>query len=226
MHCTSRSKLSFFSFRPQAGGDMTATVRDRPPHHQRRLFCGSRKNPASTTSRLAAGVVGVVTLVCALTSCTNGRSDAAPTKSAPAPSVTATPSPDEQAVLLSQYRKFWTTLAPVSRMAAALRRAELAKVAVDPELKSLLAGMLKTDAKGQVFYGAHVPRATTARISPDAMTGLVNDCQDSTKTGLATRSTMTPVTAGVARNHVVVTMKKAPDGLWKVAFVSYTKTPC
>jgi len=37
---------------------------------------------------------------------------------------------------------------------------------------------------------------------------------------------MTPVTVGVPHNHVVVTMKRASNDLWKIAFVSYTKTPC
>jgi hypothetical protein len=139
---------------------------------------------------------------------------------------TATPSPSvEQAAILSQYRLFWSSLTPVSRMPAVARRGELAKFTVDPELKSLLAGMLSTDKKGDVFYGAHRPRAASASLSADGFTAVVNDCQDSTQTGLARRSDLAPLTKGVLRNHVLVTMKKSA-GTWKVAFVSYSKTPC
>lgn len=110
-------------------------------------------------------------------------------------------------------------------MPAAKRRAELAKLAVDPALKSLLAGMVTADRKGQVLYGANLPRPTV-KVAPDGGTALIDDCQDSSKAGVATKSTLKPVTAGVARNHVSVTMKRQAGDLWKVAFVSYTKTPC
>jgi hypothetical protein len=110
-------------------------------------------------------------------------------------------------------------------MPAAQRRAALEQYTVDPELKSLLAGMAKIDAKRQVYYGADVPRATQASIAPDGTTAVVNDCQDSRHSGVARRSDLAPLTQGVPRNHVVVTMKKLAD-TWKVSFVSYTTTPC
>lgn len=127
--------------------------------------------------------------------------------------------------MLAQYRKFWATLTPVSRMPAAERRAVLAELAVDPALKSILFGMTQADSKGQVFYGSDVPRPV-ARINPDATTGLVDDCQDSSRAGVAERATGKRVTVGVARNHVSVTMKKQPGEQWKVAFIDYAKSPC
>jgi hypothetical protein len=131
----------------------------------------------------------------------------------------------EQELILGQYRKFWASLTAVSRMPAADRRAALTPYTVDPQLKSLLAGMAATDKKGQVFYGANVPRATAASVSADGQKAVVDDCQDSTGAGVARRSDQAPLTKGTARNHVVVTMKKS-EGAWKVYFVSYTKTPC
>ncbi len=124
-----------------------------------------------------------------------------------------------------QYRKFWDSLTPISRMPAPERRAVLAQLAVDPALKSLLAGMTQADAKGEVFYGAAVPRPTV-RINPDATTALVDDCQDGAQAGIADKSTGEKKTVGVARNRVSVTMKKQPGELWKVAYVDYTKSPC
>ncbi len=85
--------------------------------------------------------------------------------------------------------------------------------------------MTNADAKRQVFYGADVPRPKV-RISPDGATALVDDCQDSTGAGIADRDTGKHLTVGVARNHVAVTMKRLLGDDWKVAFVSYTKTPC
>lgn len=139
---------------------------------------------------------------------------------------TVEPSPlNEQAALLEQYQKFWATLTPVSRMPAEQRGAALAKVAVDPALQSLIAGMAATEANGQAFYGAHVPRATQASLSADGLTAVIDDCQDSSKTGLVRLSDSTPVTVGAIRNHVVVTLKKS-GGMWKVSFVDYAKSPC
>lgn len=225
MYRTSRSKLSFFSFRPQAGGDVSPTVRDRPPTPSASSLAHSAN--ASGCRRIAASLMSAVALTVVAAGCDIGRSDATPTgPSTPSTLTSATPSPDERVMLLNQYRKFWITLTPISRMPTAVRRTELAKVAIDPELKSLLAGMSKNDRAGQVFYGAAIPHPRPVPLSPDRATAVVDDCQDAASTGLATRSTLAPVTVGVARNHVVVTMKKAPDGLWKVAFVSHTKTPC
>jgi hypothetical protein len=150
---------------------------------------------------------------------------AAPSPSLSAPS-TPPPSPvDEQAALLTQYREFWESLTPISRLPEAERQPALAELAVDPALKSLLEGMRQADTKGQVFYGADVPRPEV-RINPDATTALVDDCQDSSNAGIAVKDTEERVTVGVARNHVSVTMKKQPGGPWKVAFIDYTKSPC
>lgn len=196
-----------------------------------------RSRGTSPRGRLASGLVRCL-LVAVLASCDGDRSDAAPLPTLTAvpvpssfgpsasPSPSASPTPDEQAELLSQYRKFWLSLTPVSRMPAAQRRAALAPVAEDPALKSLLAGMQANDRAGEVFYGAHVPHPKPVPISPDGRTALVDDCQDSRHTGLADKSSLKPKTQGVARNHVSVTMKRSPGSSWKVAFVAYTKTPC
>ncbi len=110
-------------------------------------------------------------------------------------------------------------------MPASQRRALLEQLAVDPALASLLAGMSQADAKGEVFYGAAVPRPTV-RINPDATTALVDDCQDGTEAGIADKATGEKKTVGVARNRVSVTMKKQPGQLWKVAYVDYANSPC
>lgn len=180
---------------------------------------------ARVARRVASGLAGCLLLVGAA-ACNGGGSAAQPRASTSESSPVASPTPvDEQVALLAQYRKFWASLTPVSRMPAAQRRDVLAQLAVDPALKSLLAGMRNADAKGQVFYGADVPRPTV-RINPDATTALVNDCQDSSKAGIAEKATGKRLTVGTPRNRVSVTMKKKPGELWKVAYVDYAKSSC
>lgn len=173
------------------------------------------------TSVLVGSALAVLLSGCA------GEATSAPTPSSTAaPSATSTPTPaDETAELLVQYREFWASLTPVSKMPAADRRSVLAELAVDPALKSILFGMTQADGKGQVFYGAAIPRPL-ARVNPDGTTALVRDCQDGRQAGLAKRDTGERLTKGVARNHVSVTMKKQPGGLWKVFFIDYAKSPC
>jgi hypothetical protein len=202
---------------------MSASVPTPPPRRARGVASGPRG--ARSRPALVAALLGLVVTI--VGGCTKDADGAAATP-APSPSLstspTATPT-DEQAELLAQYRKFWTTLTPASRLPAAERRAVLAEVAVDPALKSLLNGMSQADLKGEVFYGADVPRPNV-RINPDATTALVDDCQDSSHAGIAVKATGKRVTVGVDRNHVSVTMKKQPGGLWKVAYVDYTKSSC
>jgi hypothetical protein len=132
---------------------------------------------------------------------------------------------DEQAALLLQYRKFWASLTSISNMPAEQRREALTQVAVDPALKSLLAGMDDADAKQQVLYGENIPRPTV-RIDPAATTALVDDCQDSSMAGVEERASGKRLTVGTARNRVSVTMKRQPGEPWKVAYVDYANSPC
>jgi hypothetical protein len=137
---------------------------------------------------------------------------------------TSSPTPATEQAILEQYRKFWSSLTPISRSSAAQRRAALAPFTMDPELKSMLAGLSKLDRQGRVLYGENKPRPRVT-VAPDGASAVVDDCQDSTGAGSADRRTGAHLTVGVARNHVVVTMKRQAE-TWKVYFVSYSKTPC
>lgn len=199
----------------------------QPPSHDREGGSDRATGGYTLTSRARRSLLVGCTAALLVSGCNSGT----PKVTDPTPSTsTATPSPtastaDEKQLILGQYRRFWASLTDVSRMPASQRRAALAPFTLDPELKSLISGMAKIDAEGKIYYGADVPRALQASLSPDGSTAVVNDCQDSRDSGLARRSDMAPLTRGVARNHVVVTMKKTSD-LWKVYFVSYSKTPC
>lgn len=194
------------------------------PLTQRRHQAGSASRGRRSRPTLAHVLLGLI--LSSVAGCASDARGTANPMPSPPPSPSVSPTPqDEQGAVLAQYRKFWATLTPVSRMPAAQRQAVLAEVALDPALKSLLVGMREADAKGHVFYGADVPRPVV-RIDPTATTALVDDCQDSSNAGLAVKSTGKRLTVGVARNHVSVTMKRRAGDVWKVAYVDYTKTSC
>jgi len=141
-------------------------------------------------------------------------------------SVSPSPTPSSRTLVLTQYAAFWSHLTAVSEAAAADRRQMLSAFATNPALNSLLKGMATADRKGQVFYGQDLPRPRLTRLSDQDGVAVVDDCQDSSHSGIADKSTGRHLTVGVSRNHVVVTMHRGDDGQWRVAFVSYTRTKC
>jgi hypothetical protein len=118
-------------------------------------------------------------------------------------------------------------LAPASRRAKpAEERALLGAFVSDPALKSLLAGISRERQRGRVFYGADLPRPSIQTLSEDRAIAVVNDCQDSTGSGVFDLKTGRKLTKGVARNHVIATLHRQPDQVWRVVFISYPKSPC
>ena len=155
-----------------------------------------------------------------------GATDVPSTGSPSAPtSASSTPTTD-QAVILRNYAALWGALTPASRAAAGRRRALLAAYVADPALSSLLRGMVAEDKRGRVFYGRDRLRPKLRGISVAQGVAIIDDCLDSTASGVADRRTLQPLTVGVARNHVVSTMHLLPNVGWRVVFITYPKTPC
>ena len=185
--------------------------------------CGPSRRP-SRTSRLVGWALVVLTAGCSddpAQVTTPSASSTATTTSSPA----ASPARDNEALILEQYGKFWAELSTTSRLDPSERRETLARVAVDPQLSSVLKGFEDLDAKGHVLYGTNKPRPTV-KIDADQQRAVVDDCQDSSAAGTAEKATGKRLTVGRPRNHVVVTMRLDADGAWKMAFASYTKKPC
>jgi hypothetical protein len=171
---------------------------------------------------LAVGVALITT------GCGSGGADA---RERPSAEPTAVPSPtatsSEVARVLAQYRSFWSNLNAASRLAEADRVRLLERFASDAALKSLLAGIARERAKGHVFYGAEKPRPQIKTLSVGQQpVAVIDDCQDASATGLEDVRSHRRLTVGVARNHVVATMHQMADGVWRVVFVTYPKTPC
>jgi len=187
---------------------------------------GRRRNTAAP-ARAMAWFVAFAALVAGVVGCGGSEPAAHPSSSPVATSAPTSPpsSPSVRQTILAQYAAFWAQLTPVSEAPGGTRKAMLAPYAADPELSSLLRGMANADSKGQVFYGRNRPRPKVTQLSVSRGVAVVDDCQDSSHAGIANRSTHHPITVGVARNHVVVTMHLV-GGMWRVVFVSYTRTKC
>ncbi len=142
-------------------------------------------------------------------------------------SIAATPgATSERAALLQQYDAFWRALTPASTSLPADRTRLLSRVAIDPELQSLLSGIARERARGRAFYGVDVPRPKIEQLSTAQSLAVVDDCQDSSGSGVIDLATHQKLTKGTRRNHVVVTLNRGADGVWRVAFVSYPKSSC
>jgi hypothetical protein len=152
----------------------------------------------------------------------------AATTSAPSPTVSSS-SPATGSVrsqILGQYDAFWKALPGASRASASHRRALLAKYSANPELTSLLAGMARQDREGKVIYGFDRPHAVVRTLAASQGVAVISDCQDSSHSGVARRSSGRHLTVGVKHNHVVSTMHLGRDDVWRVSFVAYPTTPC
>lgn len=85
--------------------------------------------------------------------------------------------------------------------------------------------MARGDKAGTVFYGQDRPRPVVAQLSAPQGLAVIRDCQDSSRSGNADRTTGKRLTVGVARHLVIATMH-AVDGTWRVAFVTYKQAKC
>ena len=181
-------------------------------------------------SAAVAGAVAAAAAGCSSNGVTTSAGPSGGTASSPPPTSNSTSvkptDTSERSSLLLQYRSFWRALAPASTSSLSQRKQLLRRVAVDPELGSLLAGIARERTRGRAFYGVDVPRPKIEQLSTEQSLAVVDDCQDSSGSGVIELATHRKLTKGTVRNHVVVTLHREADGLWRVAFVSYPKTPC
>lgn len=184
-------------------------------------------HPGAPRARLAAVAVCLAGLASA---CSSGGASArdlpSPTSAPSAPASPTSAAASETEQILAQYRGFWKALTAASRAPEADRRQALAGYAADPALRSLLSGIAAKRRDGQWYYGENLPRPRLESSSLGAGVVVVDDCQDSSHAGLSSITSGRHLTVGVKRNHVVSTMHRMPDGLWRVVFVTYPKTPC
>jgi hypothetical protein len=206
---------------------VTSFARDEEEAHM-----SLRWSPHRTPRAPAACAGLALGTVLVLAGCSGGgqvdTSQSPSTAPASVGSQTPSPSPtaDTRAQVLAQYTAFWAHVPEASSAPSARRRLIMRPFAVDPELTSLLRGMTAQDRRGQFIYGRNVPRPNIQTLSTAQGLAVISDCQDSSHSGVERRSDHKKLTVGVSRNPVIATMHRAPDGEWRVAFVTYPKTSC
>lgn len=184
---------------------------------------------------VAALVVTMVTLAaCSATSGVHAQGPVAPTSSETEDATNASSSAAptfplghpsggtsaDSAPILAQYRAFFDLITPAWMMPdAAARAAAMADLAVDPEYTMLLSAMKATRDAGEVGYGDDVVRPEVQSVVGDQAT--LVDCQNTSSHGRMTIATGVKVTQGRKNDLAQVTMKRGPDGIWRVATVAY-----
>ncbi len=146
----------------------------------------------------------------------------APVATATATTATAAPSTrafPRQAEIVSQYRAFFASLTPLSRVTYAVRYPAMQKLAVDPELTRAMGGIAAANSAGEVYYGVPASRPVITSIAGDSAS--LTDCQDTSRAGRMKQATGKIVTVGGKNDFARVTMKRGGDGAWRVATLEY-----
>ena len=193
-------------------------------------FWAPRPGYGRSMSGRMLGTLSAAVVVAVLSGCSSNRvateRPTGATDSAPqSPAASTSPEP-ARATVLTQYTAFWRSLTPASKAEPGARRAILSKVAADPELSSLLSGIARERSRGRAFYGVDVPRARVTQLLSAQGIAVIDDCQDSSGSGVMELDSGRRLTKGVAHNHVVSTMHRGGDGIWRVASVEYPKSSC
>jgi hypothetical protein len=179
--------------------------------------------------RLTAATAAVTLLLAVLAAgCTNAGGvirdtpTAGTTTGAASPLTSPSPTATSEASrILAQYRAFWNIEASAAQAPAAEREALLRPYATEPLLSRVLRGMSASDNLGQVAYGEVVPHPIITKIERGVAS--IRDCQDASKAGRKERDTGRIVTRGTSRDLAVATVKRGPDGVWRVATVDYVR---
>jgi hypothetical protein len=213
---------------------MSPSLRRPVARRARADHCGPNARRPTRPVCLASAIAVAIVILAGCSSSSSApqlgdpvSSTPAVTASGPSPAVSSSPTmASAQGLILSQYGGFWQALPGASRAASSRRRALLSKYAGNPELRSLLVGMARQDREDKVIYGFDKPHATVRALAVSRGLAVISDCQNSSDSGVASRSTGRRLTVGVKRNHIVSTMHLGADGVWRVSFVAYPKTPC
>ncbi|MGQ0631499.1 MAG: hypothetical protein ACT4P1_10680 [Sporichthyaceae bacterium] len=132
--------------------------------------------------------------------------------------------PSEEQTILAAYREFFARQTEISLAPKEERRLLLEPFTVDPALERVLRGMFAAEEFGEVGYGAPELDPTVASIDGDEAT--IADCQDTSETGRKKRTSGKITTKGFDEDSVRTTMRRGPDGSWRVSSVDYVDDPC
>jgi hypothetical protein len=183
----------------------------------------------SSTLRLLAAVCLAGGL--ALSACSNDATgDDSKGPSPTTPATVTLPSPrssqpanSDEAVVLEQYRAFFTGLPQASRLDEERQTAWLRRYVTQPALREVAGTLASQRAHGKVLYGE--PRLRPGKVAIKARTATVRDCQDTSGSGVQDAKTGRKDTKGLPRTLVITTLKEV-DETWKISSIRYQGPKC
>lgn len=122
------------------------------------------------------------------------------------------------------YLHFWSVAYALDAYPVAEWPRRLGAVTTDPLFPRLLDALRAQHASGIREYGQVSPRLQTVEVHGDLATVL--DCQDASGAGEAYADTGTPKTAGHARTPIAASLRRSPDGRWKVSTAKELDSTC
>lgn len=177
--------------------------------------------------RLAPVSLGRATLfaaaVIALVAGCGVDSTATQTGSAQLPA-TSTSVQDTTSDIEHAYVEFWTVSNKVVHDDPAVWSAELAAVAVEPQLTRMLNNLDTLRSRNVAVYGE--TREHVTKVDVDGAAAIVTECQDASGSGQADARTGEKKTVGIARNPVTAHMQRGGDGKWRVSEIAYPGGTC
>ena len=133
----------------------------------------------------------------------------------PSAAATITDLADDRDAASDGYRRFWVVAYTLDAHPVTEWSSRLGTVATEPLLPKLLDALRAQRASGIREYGRVLPRLVTVEIQGDVAT--IFDCQDASGAGEAQTDTGLPKTVGNARTPIAASMRRGPDGEWRVS---------
>jgi hypothetical protein len=88
----------------------------------------------------------------------------------------------------------------------------------------MLRGIAALQVTGRATWGT--PTLHTYKVEIDREKASLHDCQDGRKTGQADMTTGKRVTHGTTGTHLIASLQKGKDGVWRTSTLKQVDDPC
>ncbi|WP_395111469.1 hypothetical protein [Actinomadura sp. SCN-SB] len=95
---------------------------------------------------------------------------------------------------------------------------------IDPQLSHVLKIVTRHKSDDLATYGSVIVNIRSVDIQNGRAS--VRDCQDATNSGLRNTRTNKKINRGVPDRHIEATLRKGPDGRWRVSEYNLLKEDC
>lgn len=139
-------------------------------------------------------------------------SSAAPTTPDAIPATEAA----DRAAVEAQYTKYWDVYAALPHTPEDQWDSLLSAVAVEPVISNAKKDARTIVGKGRDTYGTVTHRFSWPKSINGSDTATISDCDDTSQSGAYETATGNKVTVGVPRRHMVGSMVRGADGVWRI----------